>query len=158
MHSYAGVCSHLGPVCSWHTSITSLKNWQQWQDSADDTAVYRVVTCGLDQQQLQKDTHCLEKWEERWDMMLHPAKYTSLTVTSSRGSLKHECQLLGHALNVFSSGKYLKINSTTIKERVYIRPSSYHCWKWNMPCQSGTCSCKRTPTSWRLFRDMWLDS
>ena len=49
---------------------------------ADDTAIYRPVTSGQDQTQIQTDLQQLEMWEKSWDMSLHPGKCTTLSVIS----------------------------------------------------------------------------
>ena len=51
---------------------------------ADDTAVYKTISNGYDQAQLQEDLQRLADWEERWDMEFHPAKCQTLSVTRSR--------------------------------------------------------------------------
>ena len=76
---------------------------------ADDTAVYRVVTSGNDQAQLQQDLHRLAEWEMSWDMQFHPAKCTTLPVTRSRHPLQPAYQLHGHTLETVSAVKYLGV-------------------------------------------------
>ena len=41
---------------------------------ADDTAVYKTISNGHDQAQLQEDLQWLADWEESWDMEFHPVK------------------------------------------------------------------------------------
>jgi hypothetical protein len=76
---------------------------------ADDTAVYRVVTNGIDQAHLQQDLHRLAEWEKSWDMQFHPAKCTTLPVTRSRRHLQPAYQLHGHTLETVTAAKYLGV-------------------------------------------------
>jgi hypothetical protein len=76
---------------------------------ADDTAVYRMVSCAQDQAQLQQDLHRMAEWEKSWDMEFHPAKCQCLPITRSRKPLHHSYVLHGHTLETVTSVKYLGV-------------------------------------------------
>ena len=81
---------------------------------ADDTAVYKTISNGHDQAQLQEDLQRLADWEESWDMEFHHAKCQTLLITRSRKLLQPSYVLRGHTLENVSSTKYLgvTINNT----------------------------------------------
>ena len=81
---------------------------------ADDTAVYKTISNGHDQAQLQEDLQRLADWQESWDMEFHPAKCQTLLITRSRKPLQPSYILHGHTLENVSSAKYLvvTINNT----------------------------------------------
>ena len=76
---------------------------------ADDTAVYKMVSNGHDQAQLQEDLQWLADWEESCDMEFHPSKCQTLSITRSRKPLQCSYILHGHTLENVSSAKYLGI-------------------------------------------------
>ena len=81
---------------------------------ADDTAVYKTISNGHNQAQLQEDLQRLADWEESRDMEFHPAKCQTLSITRSRKPLQPSYVLYGHTLENVSSAKYLgvTINNT----------------------------------------------
>ena len=81
---------------------------------ADDTAVYKTISNGHDQAQLQEDLQRLADWQESWDMEFHPAKCQTLSITRNRKPLQPSYVLHGHYLENVSSAKYLgvTINNT----------------------------------------------
>ena len=76
---------------------------------ADDTAVYKMISNGHDQAQLQEDLQRLADWEESWDMEFHPSKCQTLSITRSRKPLQPSYFLHGHTLKNVSSAKYLGV-------------------------------------------------
>ena len=87
---------------------------------ADDTAVYKTISNGHDQTQLQEDLQRLADWEESWDKEFHSAKCQTLSITRSRKPLQPSYVLHGHTLENVSSAKYLgvTINNTVINNTV----------------------------------------
>ena len=79
---------------------------------ADDTAIYRPITSGQDQTQIQNDLQQLEMWEKSWDMSFHPGKCTTLPVISPmrmKKLLRPSHQLHNHTLAYITSAKYLGV-------------------------------------------------
>ena len=81
---------------------------------ADDTAVYKTISNGHNQAQLQEDLQRLADWEESRDTEFHPAKCQTLSITRSRKPLQPSYVLHGHTLENVSSAKCLgvTINNT----------------------------------------------
>ena len=76
---------------------------------ADDTAVYKVTAAPQDHTQLQQDLNKLAEWEKSWDMVFHPGKCNSLTVSKSRNQKEYDYTLHGHTLEKVDSIKYLGV-------------------------------------------------
>ena len=98
--SVLGPCLFLAYINDLPEKLTALSRL-----FADDTAVYS----GTDQVQLQQSLYCLMEWEERWDMLFHPAKCVSLPITGNRSPLDYSYELHGHTPDSVSSAKYLGI-------------------------------------------------
>ena len=81
---------------------------------ADDTAVYKMISNGHDQAQLQEDLQRLADWEESWDIEFHPAKCQTRSITRSRKPLQPSYVLHGHTLENVSSAKYLGVTNNTV--------------------------------------------
>ena len=82
---------------------------------ADDTAVYKTISNGHGQAQLQEDLQRLADTDwESWDMEFHPAKSQTLSINRSRKPFRPSYVLHGHTLENVSSAKYLgvTINNT----------------------------------------------
>ena len=79
---------------------------------ADDTAIYRPITSGQDQTQIQNDLQQLETWEKSWDMSFYPRKCTTLPVISPmrmKKLLRPSYQLHNHTLANVTLAKYLGV-------------------------------------------------
>ncbi|KAK7110963.1 hypothetical protein V1264_014752 [Littorina saxatilis] len=76
---------------------------------ADDTAVYRFITCAEDPAKLQEDLQRLEQWEKEWDMAFHPDKYCVLPFTRSHSPPLSNYTLHGQTLERVTSTKYLGV-------------------------------------------------
>ena len=102
--------SVLGP-CLFLAYINDLPNrvTSKVRLFADDTAMYSMVTSSEDQDHLQQDLHRLTDWEESWDMMFHPYKCSSLSITRSRHPLHPSYQLHDHTLGEVTAAKYLGV-------------------------------------------------
>ena len=72
-------------------------------------AVYKMISNGYDQAQLQEDLQRLADWEESWDIEFHPAKCQTLSITRSRKPLQPSYVFHGHTLENVSSAKYLGV-------------------------------------------------
>ncbi|KAI8511868.1 hypothetical protein Bbelb_109680 [Branchiostoma belcheri] len=82
---------------------------------ADDTAVYRLLTCSKDSLELQADLNKLEDWEREWDMAFHPDKCQQLPLTRARNppTANTSYMLHNHTLERVPSAKYLGITLQT---------------------------------------------
>ena len=101
--------SVLGP-CLFLTYISDMpeKLLALVQLFAENMAVYKTISKGHDQAQLQEDLQWLTDWEESWDMEFHPAKCQTLLITRSRKPLQPSYILHGHTLeNVSSANSYI---------------------------------------------------
>jgi len=78
---------------------------------ADDTAVYRLITCLEDSSKLQEDLGKLEDWESEWDMAFHPDKCSQLPLTRARKppNAHTSYKLHNHTLERVPSAKYLGV-------------------------------------------------
>ena len=77
---------------------------------ADDCLLYRHVTSSQDQALLQEDLSALERWEETWQMKLHPDKCTVIRIsTNKKQILRTNYHIHGHTLEVVDSSKYLGV-------------------------------------------------
>ena len=74
--------SVLGP-CLFLTYINDLPNCvsSNVRLFADDTTMYKVVSGSGDQVTLQQDLQRLSEWEDNWEMLFHPAKCSTLSIT-----------------------------------------------------------------------------
>ena len=80
---------------------------------ADDTAVYSTISGEADIAQLQEDLNHLSEWEKCWDMLFHPAKCVSLSISCSRTPHDSSYFLHGHRLETVTSAKYLGVTITS---------------------------------------------
>ena len=76
---------------------------------ADDTAVYRFITCAEDPVKLQEDLQRLEQWEREWDMAFHPDKCSVLPFTRSHSPPLSNYTLHDQILERVTSTKYLGV-------------------------------------------------
>lgn len=76
---------------------------------ADDTIIYRHVTCVEDQQLLQQDLHRLETWEDHWSMSFHPGKCQVIQFFKPVTSQPFDYSLHNVTLAVTDSVKYLGV-------------------------------------------------
>lgn len=76
---------------------------------ADDSIIYREITCQQDCTNLQKDLNAAAKWEADWLMAFHPGKCTILTITQQKQPFKHDYILHNHTLELVTSAKYLGV-------------------------------------------------
>ena len=51
---------------------------------ADDSKIYKAISCREDQQQLQTDLHKLHLWSEKWLLLFHPDKLKYLKICTGR--------------------------------------------------------------------------
>ena len=107
--SVLGPCLFLAYISDMPEKLLALA-----QLFAENMAVYKTISNGHDQAQLQEDLQWLTDWEESWDMEFHPAKCQTLLITRSRKPLQPSYILHGHTLENVSSAKYLvvTINNT----------------------------------------------
>ena len=101
--------SVLGP-CLFLTYISDMpeKLLALVQLFAENMAVYKTISKGHDQAQLQEDLQRLTDWEESWDMEFRPTKCQTLLITRSRKPLQASYILHGHTLeNVSSANSYI---------------------------------------------------
>ena len=83
--------------------------------------MYRTISNGHDQAQLQEDLQWLTDWEESWDMEFHSAKCQTPSITRSRKPLQPSYVLHGHTLENISSAKYLGVTiNNTVSSDDYI--------------------------------------
>ncbi|KAI8514688.1 hypothetical protein Bbelb_072790 [Branchiostoma belcheri] len=82
---------------------------------ADDTAVYRLITCSRDSAKLQEDLNKLEDWEREWDMAFHPDKCHQLPLTRARNpqTANTSYTLHNHTLERVPAAKYLGVTLQT---------------------------------------------
>ncbi|KAI8494635.1 hypothetical protein Bbelb_278610 [Branchiostoma belcheri] len=103
--SVLGPCLFLAYINDLPDKLTALARL-----FADDTAMYNVITNREQQDQLQRDLERLADWEKSWDMMFHPAKCVTMTVTRSRKPLETSYVLHGHTLETVRTAKYLGVS------------------------------------------------
>ena len=77
---------------------------------ADDSVIYRKISCDEDSTILQKDIDALQKWESSWLMSFNAAKCQVLQVTNKRKPISASYKIHGHTLEVVSSAKYLGVH------------------------------------------------
>jgi hypothetical protein len=57
---------------------------------ADDSIMYKEITCQDDCKKLQSDLDAAARWEADWLMAFHPDKCTVLTITQKKTPFKHD--------------------------------------------------------------------
>jgi hypothetical protein len=69
-----------------------LYNNLRWETRlfADDSIIYKEITCQDDYKKLQFDLDAAARWEADWLMAFHPDKCTVLTITQKKTPFKHE--------------------------------------------------------------------
>ena len=79
---------------------------------ADDCLLFRVVSNQRDSNDLQKDLHALELWEDSWQMRFNPSKCCVIRVAPSKRKKCFESSYIlhGHQLEVVKSEKYLGVH------------------------------------------------
>ena len=60
---------------------------------ADDTALFRQISCPDDHHRLQHDLHQLEQWAAKWQMRFAPTKCFVLSVALRTNSSHFSCRL-----------------------------------------------------------------
>jgi hypothetical protein len=65
---------------------------------ADDSIIYKEITCQVDCKKLQSDLDAAARWETDWLMAFHPDKCTVLTITQKKTPFKHDYILHNHIL------------------------------------------------------------
>ena len=76
---------------------------------ADDSIIYKEITCQDDCKKLQSDLDAAARWETDWLMAFHPDKCTVLTITQKKTPFKHDYKLHNHILEPVTSAKYLGV-------------------------------------------------
>ena len=76
---------------------------------ADDSIMYKEITCQDDCNKLKSDLHAAARWEADWLMAFHPDKCTVLTIIQKKTPFKHDCILHNQILEPVTSGKYLGV-------------------------------------------------
>ena len=76
---------------------------------ADDSIIYKEITCQDDCKKLQSDLDAAARWEADWLMAFHPDKCTVLTITQKKTPFKHDYILHNHILEPVTSAKYLGV-------------------------------------------------
>ena len=77
---------------------------------ADDSIIYREVSCEEDSRALQEDLEALQEWEVDWGMSFNPSKCHVMHVTRKRQPLYHTYYLKGQALGVVDTAAYLGVH------------------------------------------------
>jgi hypothetical protein len=76
---------------------------------ADDSIIYKEITCQDDCKKLQTDLDAAARWEADWLMAFHPDKCTVLAITQKKTPSKHDYILHNHILEPVTSAKYLGV-------------------------------------------------
>jgi hypothetical protein len=76
---------------------------------ADDSIIYKEITCQDDCKKLQSDLDAAARWEADWLMAFHPDKCTVLTITQKKTPFKHDYILHNHILEPVTTAKYLGV-------------------------------------------------
>ena len=79
---------------------------------ADDTLLYRQITCEEDTKALQEDLDALEEWETKWQMEFNPIKCETLHITNKRNHIKTTYTIHSHPLKTSTTSKYLGLTLT----------------------------------------------
>ena len=77
---------------------------------ADDSIIYRDVSCDDDAKALQEDLDALHRWELDWGMSFNPSKCHIMHVSRKRQPLQHTYLLKGQALGVVNTAAYLGVH------------------------------------------------
>ena len=77
---------------------------------ADDSVIYRKISCADDSTSLQKDIDALQEWESSWLMSFNASKCQVLQVTNKRKPIPASYKIHGHTLEVVDSAKYLGVH------------------------------------------------
>ena len=77
---------------------------------ADDSVIYRKISCADDSSSLQKDIDALQEWESSWLMSFNASKCQVLQVTNKRKPIPASYKIHGHTLEVVDSAKYLGVH------------------------------------------------
>lgn len=65
---------------------------------ADDTIVYREISCPADANLLQQDLDALQHWERKWGMSFNPSKCNTINITRKKKSIVSVYNLKGEPL------------------------------------------------------------
>ena len=76
---------------------------------ADDSILYREVTCPEDQAILQKDLNKVFQWADQWQMCFNASKCETLTITRKLKPLNHTYEVNGQHIVRSSKHKYLGV-------------------------------------------------
>jgi len=76
---------------------------------ADDTIVYREVTCEADALLLQTDLDALQRWEKKWGMSFNPTKCNTINITRKKKPLITTYMLKDEALENLKVASYLGV-------------------------------------------------
>ena len=76
---------------------------------ADDSIIYKEITCQNDCKKLNSDLDAAARWEAEWLMAFHPDKCVVLTITQKKTPFKHDCILHNHILEPVTSAKYIGV-------------------------------------------------
>ena len=77
--------------------------------SADDSIIYKEITCQDDCKKLKSYLDASARWEADWLMAFHPDKCTVLTITQTKTPFKHESILHNQILEPVTSAKYIGV-------------------------------------------------
>jgi hypothetical protein len=75
---------------------------------ADDSIIYKEITCQDYCKKLQSDLDAAARWEADWLMAFHPDNCTVLAISQKKTPFKHDYILHNHILKPVTSAKYLR--------------------------------------------------